>query len=154
MLAEMVPIPLQFRHVDFDAAGVTTAGVDMDQTAADVGYFDIPFKCEVERAQLVITETNAGTTPGQVKYDLRPTAGSDTDRGNGDIAHFNMGTTAAGKVLYDDVARGTILYPGQQVVVEIAVQPATGPAGHIIPQLLVVPVPETAANLDDMVETA
>jgi hypothetical protein len=153
MLAEQVPIPLTFRHADYDAAGVVAAGVDLDQTAADVGYFSIPFKCQVYLAGLEITETCAGTTPGVVKMDKRPTAGSDTDRGNGDIATFNMGTTAAGKFLYDVAGRGTVLNPGEQVVVEIATQPVTGPAGQFNPVLLVVPVPETMANMANAVET-
>lgn len=154
MLAEQLTIPLPFRHLDFDAAGVTALGVDLDQTAADVGVFDIPFKGQVFLAQMPITETCAGATPGVVKYDRRPTAGSDVGRGDGDIAEFAMGTTAAGRVIYDKVAQGTILNAGEQVVVQITQQPVTGPAGHFVPQLLFVPVPETLVNQSNMVETA
>ena len=129
-------------------------GIDLDQTAADAAVFSVPFKCEVVRAQLAVTETCAGTTPGQVDFDLRPTSGSDTNRGAADIAHFAMATTAAGKVLYDKAGTGTILYPGQEVVCEIKVQPVTGAAGHFRPQLLVRYLPETLANMSNMVETA
>lgn len=136
--------------VDYDDG----VGVDLDQTAADVALIFIPFRCHVRFAGLTITETCAGTTPGVVKMDLRPTAGSDTARGDGDIANFAMATTAAGKLLYDLVAVGTILYPGQQVVVEIATQPVTGPAGHFYPHLVVEPADEVWANLANAVATA
>ncbi|OPY17011.1 MAG: hypothetical protein A4E74_01544 [Syntrophus sp. PtaB.Bin075] len=151
MLSPDLPIALPCNYlIDYD----DPVGIDLDQTAADVAVFVIPFKCEVVLAELAISETCAGTTPGQVDFDLRPTIGSDTDRGAADIAHFAMGTTAAGKVLYDKVAQGTILYPGEEVVCEIKVQPVTNPAGHFRPVLLVRYLPETLANLSDMVETA
>jgi hypothetical protein len=145
----IIPLPV-VKQIDFD----DILGVDLDQTAADVAHINVPFKCEVVRAQLIITETCAGTTPGVVKFDKRPTAGTATNRGNGDIAEFAMGTTAAGKVLYDEVAKGTILYPGDEIVVEISTAPVTGPAGHFEPVLLVKPLSETLANLSDMVVTA
>jgi hypothetical protein len=145
----IIPLPV-VKIVDYDDA----VGIDLDQTAADVARILVPFKCEVVLAALIITETCAGTTPGVVTMDKRPTAGSDASRGAADIASFAMGTTAAGKMLYDKVAKGTILYPGDEVVVEIATQPVTGPAGHFEPVLLVKPLSETLANLTDMVETA
>lgn len=144
-----IALPCVYK-VDYD----DVAGIDLDQSAADVAVFTIPFRCQVVLAGLAISETCGGTTPGQVDFDLRPTIGSDTDRGAADIAHFLMGTTAAGKVLYDQVAVGTVLEPGEEVVVEIKVQPVTNPAGHFYPILLVEYLPETLANLSDMVETA
>ena len=76
---------------------------------------EIPF---LLLAGVVVTETCAGaTTTPVVKFDRRPTAGSDTGRGDGDIANFVLGTTAAGKVLYDKAAVGTVLMPGDEVVV-------------------------------------
>jgi len=151
MLRSDNPVALPYEYfIDYDDA----AGVDLDQTAADVGYFLIPFRCQVVLAGLIITETCAGTTPGQVDFDLRPTAGSDVSRGAADIAHFAMGTTAAGKVLYDEAALGTVLEPGEEVVCEIKVRPVTGAAGHFRPFLIVEYLPETLANLDNLVETA
>ena len=98
----LMPLPLDL-FVGYDDA----AGVDCDQAAADVGVFHVPFKCQVVRAQAVVTETCAGgTTTPIVKFDKRPTAGSDTGRGDGDIANLVLGTTAQGKVLYDEAAPG------------------------------------------------
>jgi len=145
----IIPLPVS-KIVDYDDA----AGIDLDQAAADVARILVPFNCVVFLAALIITETCAGTTPGVVKFDRRPTAGSDTSRGDGDIASFAMGTTAAGKVLYDEVAKGTKLNAGDEIVVQITTQPVTGPAGHFEPVLLVKPAEETKANQTDLVVTA
>jgi len=152
MLRSDIPVALPLHQfVDYD----DVKGVDCDQAAADVGLFSIPFKCEVFRAQLSITETCAGASATPVvKFDKRPTAGSDTSRGDGDIANFACSTTAAGKHLYDEAAQGTVLEPGEEVVVELATRPVSGPAGHFIPLLLVKYLPETVANMSDMVVTA
>jgi hypothetical protein len=151
MLRSDIPIALRCdTFIDYD----DVAGIDLDQAAADVAAFVIPFRCEVYLAGLVITETCAGTTKGVVDFDLRPTAGSDASRGAADIAKFQMSTTAAGKVLYDKVAVGTVLEPGQEVVVEIKTRPVTGAAGHFRPFLLVKYLPEVLGNLSNMTETA
>jgi len=131
-------------------------GIDMDGATGDKAFFQIPFRCQVVLAGVVVTEVCAGssTTP-VVKFDLRPTAGSDTDRGDGDIANLVLSTTAAGKVMYDEDAVGDVLEPGEEVVVELATAAVGGsPTGHVRPFLLVEYLPETLANLSDMVETA
>jgi hypothetical protein len=146
-------VPLhESRMIDYD----DVEGIDTDQSPADVSRFVVPFKCEVFLAGLAITETCAGdSTKPVVAFDKRPTLGSDSSRGDGDIANFVCGATAAGKVLYDLAGRGTVLYPGDEVVVQL-VTAATGgsKAGHFIPLLLVKPIAEMPANLTDMVETA
>lgn len=130
-------------------------GVDCDQTAADVGVITIPFKCEVVRAQVTVTEVCAGSTSTPVvDFDKRPTAGSDTGRGSADIGHLVLSTTAAGKVMFDEVANGTVLYPGEEVVVQLATAAVGTPTGHFYPVLIVKPIPEETVNLSDMVETA
>ena len=145
----LIPLPLDL-FIDYD----DVEGVDCDLTPADVGVFHVPFKCEVVRAQLNITEVCAGssTTP-VVKFDKRPTLGSDASRGDGDIANFIMGTTAAGKVLYDEAAVGTVLEPGDEVMVQLLTAAVGTPTGHFRPDLLVQMIPETKANMTDMVAT-
>jgi hypothetical protein len=146
----IIPLPV-VKIVDYDDA----AGIDLDQAAADVARIVVPFNCVVVRAGLSIIETCGGSTPGVVKFDLRPTAGSDASRGNGDIAEFAMAATAAGKLMYDEVAKGTILLAGSEVIVEITTRPTSGsPAGHFEPILLVSPKSETLANMSNMVVTA
>ena len=150
MLRAERPIALpSVRVVDYD----DVLGVDCDQVAADVGRFVIPFRCQVVLAGLVVTEVCAGTATPVVDFDLRPTAGSDTDRGAADIAHFVMSTTAAGKVMYDEAAVGTELLPGEEVIIEIKTRPTGSATGHFVPFLLVEYLPETKANLSDMTET-
>ena len=131
-------------------------GIDCDAPTGDKAVFPIPFKCELLEAGAIITETGAGgTTTAIVKFDLRPTAGSDASRGNGDIAELALSTTAAGKVVYDLAGTGTVLNAGDEVVVELT-QAATGAskAGHFRPYLLVRYLPETIANMADKVVTA
>ena len=146
---EPIALPLHLA-IDYD----DLAGIDMDQGAGDMGSFIVPFKCEVFLAGLMTTEVHAGTTPGVLDFDKRPTAGSDASRGAADVAHFMLGTTATGKVLYDEVGKGVTLEPGQEVVVQLTTQPVTGPSGHVMPFLLVKYIPETPANMSGMVETA
>jgi hypothetical protein len=153
MLRSDIPIALIPEYiVDYD----DSLGIDCDQSPADVAVFEIPFRCQVIMAAAVVTETCAGgTTTPQVDFDLRPTAGSDTDRGAADIGHLVLSTTDAGKVMYDKAAVGDILEPGQEVVVELKVAATGGgAAGHVRPVLLVQHLPEVLGNLSDMVETA
>lgn len=153
MLSPDVPIPLIPEYlVDYDDA----LGVDCDQGAADAAVFVIPFKCELLEAGTSVTETCAGgTTTPEVDFDKRPTAGSDASRGAADLGHLVLGTTAAGKVMYDLAGKGTILYPGEEVVCELkTAATGDGKAGHFRPYLLVRHLPETNANLSDKVLTA
>jgi hypothetical protein len=146
----LIALPL-FLAVDYD----DPLGIDMDQVAGDMGTFIVPFRCEVFLAGAVVTEVCAGsvTTP-VVDFDLRPTAGSDTDRSEAAIAHLVLATTARGKTIYDRVAKGTVLEPGEEVVVELKVVAAGTPTGHIKPFLLVKCLPEVPGNLAALVETA
>ncbi len=152
-MRDISPISLPVQYiVDYDDG----AGVDMDQAVADVAVFIIPCRCTVFEAGVVVTETCAGgTTTPVVKFDKRATAGSDSGRGDGDIAHLVLSTTAQGKVMYDHVARTTELVPGEEVVVQlVTMADGTGAAGHIRPYLLVVRMEDLPANLSNMVETA
>jgi hypothetical protein len=146
----LVSLPLDL-FVDYD----NPLGVDCDQSPADVGVFHVPFKGEVVRGQASVTEACAGdTTTPVLKFDKRPTAGSDAGRGDGDMANLVLGTTPQGNTVYDEAAIGAVLEPGEEVVVELAVQATgTAAAGHVRPELLVALIPETKVNLINMVAT-
>lgn len=143
----LIALPLHLA-VDFDDA----QGIELEQAAKDVGSFIIPYRCEVFLAGVVVCETCVGAATPVVDFDKRPTAGDDTSRGSADIAHLVLGLTAAGKVMYDRVAKGVVLEPGEEVVVQLTTAATT--AGHCKPFLLVKQIPEVLANLSDMVETA
>lgn len=153
MLRSDIPMVLKCHlFIDYD----DPLGVDADQAAADVARFVVPFKCQVLLAGLVVTETCAGgTSTPVVDFDKRPTAGDETNRGAADIAHFVCSTTAAGKVLYDEAAVGAVLSPGDEVIVQLTTAAVgTSKAGHFVPLLVVEHLPETKANMTDMVATA
>jgi len=79
-------------YIDYD----DTLGVDCDQSPADVVSFIVPFKCKLKYVGCTVTETCAGgTTTPEFDFDLRPTAGSDTNRGSADLGHLVLSTTAA-----------------------------------------------------------
>jgi hypothetical protein len=130
-------------------------GIDMDQATGDVGSFIVPpFKCEVALAGATVTEVCAGSTSTPVvKFDTRPTAGSDASRGDGDIAELNLLTAAAGAVIVDKVGLGEILEPGEEVIIQLVTAAVGTPTGHIKPFLLVKQLPETLANLSNVSET-
>ena len=133
-------------------AATELSGMDVSG-AGDDAFFNIPFKCQVVYAGCVVT-TVIATDPAQVKFDKRITAGSDTDRTDGTLGHITVPVGNLGKCYYDRVAAGVaagILSPGDEVVVQIISTSATGNAQPI---LVVDMLPETMANLTDMVETA
>jgi hypothetical protein len=143
----LIALPLHLA-VDYDDA----QGIELEQGAKDVGSFIIPYRCEVFLAGVVVTETCVGATTPVVDFDLRTTAGGDGGgRGAADIAHFVLGLTAAGKVMYDRAAKGTVLEPGSEVVVQLTTAATT--AGHCKPFLLVKQIPEVLGNLSALVET-
>ena len=139
-------------------------GIDLDDATINdgdnVASFDIPYKCRVLYAGVVITETIASVTKVPcIKFTLRPTAGSDVGITAGDLATiYPTKTGAAGAFYYDKVAQSdeTDLYlePGNEVVVEVDVCADNATAGHFRPVLVVEQVPETMANLTNAILTA
>lgn len=139
-----------------DGPDTEATGIDCDQSAKDVAVFSPGGqKVQVLMAGAVVTETCGGDDSKPVfKFDKRPTAGSDDDRGDGDVGELNLETTEAGKVMYDRSKEGTVILPGQEVVLELTQRAdGSGAAGHVRPFLLVRPVPEEPVNLDNMVES-
>lgn len=156
MLRDNAPIslPVQYLVMETGKGYADVLGFDCDQTAADAAVFEIPFKCVLQEVGVVVTETCGGTTKPIVDFDLRPTAGSDDARGAADLGYLVLSTTAAGKVMYDLVGKGTTLIPGSEIVCELSVAAATNPTGHCRPYVLVEYVPEVLANLTAKVVTA
>jgi hypothetical protein len=127
-------------------------GIDLAGAPGDFAVFDVPGKCQVIEAGLIITEAVVGaTTFGRVAFDKRPAAGSDTGRGDGDVADFVLDNLAAapvaGNVVVSRPASAVILYPGEQVVVQLVAASAPTGAGHYMPYLMAYYIAETPANL-------
>lgn len=143
----------------FAFIGGGAAGAAQSLTSAtDIHTFTIPFKCIPIRAGFTLTTTVSSSVSAVVKFDRRPTAGSDTNRGDGDVGAITIPTTAAaGKAYYENtdyVDAGTgewvnALNEGDQVVVQVAT--ASDSAGAGIPWLLVEINPEMPANNSQMV---
>lgn len=126
------------------ADGVTLA------TTGNKAFFTAivrPFKI---RAVAVAINAAPGDA-GVLKFDKRPTVGSDTGRGDGDVAVLNLLTThAAGNVIYKE-GLDVLINPGQQVVAEMTDASAAVTAAVI--SMLVEEAHERPANLTNMKAT-
>ena len=159
---ELNPISLRF-HMNESGVTIDNAGIDLAANGnVDCGYFVIPFKCSPYMAGGVVTEGFAGGTSGEgeLQFDRRQVAGSDTSRGVADIGRLVFGVTgvsAQGETCYDVACQntGVTLEPGMEVIVQQVRGPlGAGEAGHVKPFLLVRYMPESRANLASLQETS
>jgi hypothetical protein len=106
------------------------------------------FHPHIVRAVMAVI-TNAIGDPCVIKVDKRPTAGSDTSRGDGDVAVLTISTTngALGNVCYAD-GLDVEIKPGEEIVFEVTDAAAASDAAHLI--LLVEPRWEVPGNNTDM----
>lgn len=130
---------------------VSATGLASNSTG-DKATLSVPFQCQVVRAFVIWEGTSANATAAIIKFDKRVTAGSDTGRGDGDVAVIKKvaSVNKQGKMTYKDVT-GVTLAPGDEVVVEVTT--ADGAANAFTAGLIVRHVPEVAANLTDMEAT-
>ncbi|MDO9566675.1 MAG: hypothetical protein Q7J15_08045 [Candidatus Desulfaltia sp.] len=158
----------------------------IDFSVANVGdnvFFNIPFKCRVVYAGVIVTTIIGGDAV--VKFDRRHTAGADGEsRTDGTIANITLpDTTAVGQVIYDKAAQGSLTEEAAALLVtaatcqagggfwrngecqnypygylepgmEVVVQSISGTTGKGQPILIVDMCEETMGNLAAMVETA
>lgn len=126
-----------------------TAQFDVN-TAADKATLYAPmFKSRVHLAAVSIAGTDAGGAT--IKFDRRITAGSDTGRGDGDAGVVIIpASNCAGLVKQDNSARGLIINPGDQIVVEVTAEGVA--ALNVCAQLWLVYEPEEVGNLTDVAE--
>jgi hypothetical protein len=162
MLRSAEPIALTFMPAE-SASTLIDTGIDLrGHVQGDMGVFPVPFKCRVVMSAVSITQGWAGASAfGEVAFDRRFTAGSDTGRTDGDVGRIFFGNvtgaSAQGDVVYDRAGTGVTLEPGMEVVVECrsgAGAVGSGAAGVVWPMLLVEYLPETRSNLSNMQETA
>lgn len=121
-------------------------------SAADIGGYAPTFHSVVVRAvSLVVTngDESGGTTSAiVVKFDKRPTAGSDTSRGDGDVATLtSSGNVAQGTGLYND-GLNIRVDPGEEVVCEVTDTGGANSAATVEIQLEVIwDIPENISDL-------
>ena len=121
-------------------------------TAADVGDVWGPgYVRQIIRA-VVLVFTTAVDATGELKIDKRITAGSDTGRGDGDIATiaYTTVTGAQGKAVYKD-GLDVVMNVTEEAVAQVTDATPTAGNAHVI--LLVEPSWERPGNNTDMAAT-
>lgn len=104
----------------------------------------------IRRLSAVVTTTTTAADPCTLSFDLRPTAGSDTNRVDAGVGILIIpGGTVQGTVVYKHVS--VTVRPGQEVLLRATDAAAAGVAtvGMTIEELW-----ETPANVPAMVATA
>lgn len=106
---------------------------------------DVCFGRKVEIMRTLVYLNAAPGDTGTIKLDKRPTYGSDTSRGDGDVAVIELLTThAAGAVVYDDFATSVTVAADEQVVIEASASAASVSACTVV--ILFREIPEVAGN--------
>ena len=119
-------------------------------SAADVGDWAPGMVPHIIRA-IALVFTIVPQATGVLKIDKRVTAGSDTGRGDGDIATINYTTAMVGLVVYVD-GLDIEIKPGEEIVAQVTDATPTSGSAHII--AYVEPRWETPANNADMAASA
>lgn len=108
--------------------------VDADVSGAgDLMTFTPGMPVEIVEFGYIVKTAIVDAAGGLVmKADIRPTAESDTSRGDGDGGVMTLTSAqanqAAGKVVSSRPATAALVYPGQQVVLELTTAPDSGAA--------------------------
>lgn len=166
----------------YATAALALSGCNLANTA-DEAYFDIPFKCNVVYAAMVVQTIIAGDAV--VKFDRQHAASNATGRTDGTIATINLpDTTAIGQVIYDKAAQGSLTAAAAALLVtaatcragggfwntstelcerktygylepgmQVVVQVVSGTTGNATPMLVVDMCEEVFGNLANATET-
>lgn len=105
---------MAYTHTQYEVDLV--AGASFASTG-DKGEYAPGYIPHIIRAVAVVCKTNP-SGGGVLKLDKRPTAGSDTNRGDGDVAVVNIPDGAQGDVIYVD-GLNEELKPGEEVVAQV-----------------------------------
>lgn len=128
---------------------VMATAADLNSVADVTGAVYAPGTQPVYVRGVAAVIANDIAATGVVKFDKRPTAGSDSGRGDGDVAVLNLTTAhTGGKVVYK-LGLNVLIMPGQEVVAEVTDATGASDAARLI--LLLEPDPEVPANIPAMV---
>lgn len=127
------------------------AAADLNSVADVTGASFAPgYMSYIVRAVAVVINNDIGAA-GELRIDKRPTAGSDTSRGDGDIAIITLDTVhTGGTVVYQD-GLNVRLDPGEEAVAQVTNATAASDTARII--LYLEPTWERPANNTAMVAT-
>jgi hypothetical protein len=133
--------PDNVREIDFGTVSIASTG---DK------FFWSPGKMPHILRWASVVATVAGSSTGVVRGDKRPTAGSDTSRGSGDLFTINIpNPLAQGKGIYKENLNVRV-DPGQEAVITVGTL-VTGCTAHIV--LGVEQITERPANIAALTAT-
>lgn len=136
---------MAYTHSKYEVVVATDASL---ASAADIGDWAPGYVPHYIRAAALVLTTSPDDA-GQVKVDKRPTSGSDTSRGDGDVAQIDYTTDEdQGEVVYID-GIDIKVSPGEEVVFEVSDATPTAGAAHLI--LYVEPSWEIPGNNSSMI---
>lgn len=116
-------------------------------SAADIHLFSIPFKCKVIRVQFSTTTAVSSSVSAVVEFDRIPKSAGTREAA---FAQLTIPTgVGIGKMYYEEPSTQKILYPGDQVAVQVATAASSTGAGH--PSIIIEEIPERPANEAAMV---
>jgi len=108
---------------------------------------------DVVRAEVTWEGTSVHATVAVIKFDKRPTANSDTGRGNGDVGVITKtAADVSGKTFYTAPAAAITVDAGDEIVVEVTT--ANGDAVGFSAAVKLRERPEAIANLPNAVLSA
>ena len=119
---------MAYTHSKYERVVASAAALS---STGDKGAFAPGMVPHIVRAVAAVIKT-VPAAAGVLKFDKRPTAGSDTGRGDGDVAVINLATShTAGTVVYKD-GLNALIKPGEEVVAEVTTATGTGGVAEII----------------------
>lgn len=130
----------------YNPIAVVSANALASATTGDKAVLTVPYKCKLKRAFVVVEGASVNAVAAVIKFDIRPIAGSDTNRTDGTAGVISKAASVnqQGKYLYEDPATLVTLSEGQQVVVEVTT--ANGDALAFTGGILVEYIPERPGN--------
>jgi len=135
----------------FIGGSSVTAGIATNSTG-DKYVFPILFKAKVRKVFASVQGTSSNSTAAVIKFDKRPTAGSDTSRGDGDCGTLTKtaSTNQQGKFLYAIPTTLVEVNEGDEIVAQVTT--ADGAANAMWVGIELERIPEEAANNSKMTD--
>lgn len=135
---------MAYTHSKYEVLMATDADLSSQADVADWAPGYVP---HIIRAVSLVITNDIGSS-AVVKFDKRPTSGSDSSRGDGDVATVNLDTSDdQGNAVFVD-GLDVEIKPGEEVVAEVTSAASASDTAHIV--LYVEPRWEQPANNTSM----